>query len=113
MKLDTVGFIGCGNMGSAMINGIINKNMLNPAKIYAFDNDTEKLNELCTKLNISAASSEKEVAENCKYILLAIKPHVVKPVLNELKAYISDYNIIISIAAGVTVKTLIDASKTE
>lgn len=112
MKLDTVGFIGCGNMGSAMINGIINKNILNPAEIYAYDNDTEKLNEICSELNISAASSTKEVAENCKYIILAIKPHVVRPVLDELKAFISDYNIIISIAAGVTVKSLISASRT-
>jgi len=113
MKLESVGFIGCGNMGSAMINGLIRKNVLDPKGIYAFDNDSEKLSALCTKLNINAASSVVDIAQKCKYIILAVKPYVVKTVLNEMNTYLLDSNIIISIAAGVTSRALSDASDTK
>ncbi len=113
MGTEKVGFIGCGNMGSAMINGIFSKNLLNSKDIYVYDQNTEKLNELCSELNVNAAKSTIDLAANCKYIILAVKPYVCKPVLNELAPMLTANNVIISIAAGVTVKALISASKTD
>ena len=108
-----VGFIGCGNMGSAMISGIIRKNILNSKDIYVYDSNKEKLNELCEALNTTAAASAKEVFENCKYVILAVKPYVVKPLLTGLTEYIKEDTVIISIAAGVTMKALKNASNSD
>lgn len=113
MKENKIGFIGCGNMGSAMIGGIINKNILDSKDIYVYDNNTEKLYNFCGELNSTPAKTAKELAEKCKYIILAVKPYVVKPVLNEIKDIINAETIIISIAAGVTVKVLKEASISE
>lgn len=111
MAGEKVGFIGCGNMGGAMIGGVIRKNLLDKKNIYVYDTDTEKLNKFCSELEINAATSLKEIVSNCKYIILAIKPNVCKPVLSELASYLNGDNVIISIAAGVTVKVIKEASK--
>jgi len=95
-----VGFIGTGNMGGAIIRGIIAKYGDN-ASVTAYDPDKEKLAEL-QKAGVKAAASEGEVCRSCKYVFLAIKPQMFDSVLPVIAPYVTEENVIVSIAAGIT-----------
>ena len=76
----TVGFIGAGNMGYAIMKGISGMGM----EIYAFDPDAEKLERL-TELGVTACVSGAEVLQRAKYVFLAVKPQMFDTVLAEIK----------------------------
>lgn len=94
-----LGFIGTGNMGSAIIKGVLGTNNPN-IKIYAYDKDTVKLNAL-TESGVTACFSEKEIVEKCKYVVLAVKPQMIDTVLETVAPAVTKDTVIISIAAGI------------
>lgn len=100
-----IGFIGTGVMGTAMIKGIIGANIINPSDIYVFDLDKTKLQALSEELGVNAVAGATEVVQVCEYIILAVKPNVVKIVLEDIKNVFSEEQLIISIAAGIPLKT--------
>jgi pyrroline-5-carboxylate reductase len=100
-----IGFIGTGVMGMAMIKGIIGAGIVNPSCIHVFDLDRQKLQFLSDELGVNAECDSREVVKKCDYILLAVKPNVVKPVLDEIKDVFTNEKLFISIAAGIPLKT--------
>lgn len=100
----TIGFIGVGNMGSAMIASIAQKK---PGyQIVAFDVHPVKLTEVASQYSsISVATSNTEVVERSSIIFLAVKPHLIAPVLEEVRE-IADDKIFASIAAGIPISSL-------
>ena len=93
-----LGFLGAGNMGSAIIKGISGSDL---CKIYAYDKDPEKLKNL-EQYNVTPCASERELTEACNYILLAVKPQVLGAVLDTIKPYVTENHVFISICAGIT-----------
>jgi pyrroline-5-carboxylate reductase len=100
-----IGFIGTGVMGTAMIKGIIGANIVNPSDIYVFDLDKQKLQALNVEFGVNAVADCIDVVEKCDYIILAVKPNVVKIVLSEIKDAFTADKLLISIAAGIPLKT--------
>ncbi|MDE5600118.1 MAG: pyrroline-5-carboxylate reductase [Oscillospiraceae bacterium] len=97
----TIGFIGTGNMAMSIISGIYNNKV--GMRIMSYDinnNNCEKLNNMGAIICKSSA----EVVKKCEFIILAIKPQNFPEVLNEIKSSISEKNVIVSIAAGITEK---------
>lgn len=95
MKL---GFIGMGNMGSAILNGILRKGFL-PADQIAV---TDKISENCAKFaaqGVRVMESNQELAEACECVLLAIKPVYTAQVLQEI-LHSLEGKFVISIVAG-------------
>ena len=91
-----LGFIGTGNMGSAIIKGIAAGGL--SAEIYAFDKDAEKLAAVPAK----PCGSASELVSLCKYVLLAVKPQVLGSVLDEIKDSVTSETVFISICAGIS-----------
>jgi pyrroline-5-carboxylate reductase len=100
-----IGFIGSGVMGSAMIKGIIGAKIVNSSDIFVFDLDKQKLQTLKDELGVNEAVSSVEIVEKCDYIILAVKPNVVKFVLEEIKNSFTADKLLISIAAGIPLKS--------
>lgn len=98
----TLGFIGCGNMAKAIINGIINDKLLSSNEIGYSDPHALNVPE-----GITSFSSNNELVENSRYIILAVKPNMVETVLNEIKKA-CDNKPVGSIAAGITTKQISD-----
>lgn len=94
------GFVGAGNMGSAIIKGIV-RGMGDKAEIFVFDPDTAKTDAL-KELGVNVVSSGAEAAEKSRYLFLAVKPQMFEDVLGGLAGHISENNVIVSIAAGIT-----------
>lgn len=99
-----LGFIGAGNMGSAMIKSIVKSGTLAADKIYIFDIDSEKLNTLKEETGINISKSGKEIVENTDVIILAVKPNMVKVVMESFKNSFDLNKIFVSIAVGIPLK---------
>ncbi len=111
--MNKIGFIGGGKMANAIINGIIASDIYIPAQITASARTEETLKHLKKEFNINTTLDNKEVVKNSKIIILAVKPFILKDILNEIKEYITKEHLIISIAAGISVKTIEDILKTQ
>ena len=94
-----LGFLGAGNMGSAIMRGIFSSGM--DISVSAYDKDTAKLDAL-SAFGVSPCASEKELVCENDYILLAVKPQVLGGVLDEISAEITHDKVIISICAGIS-----------
>ena len=101
-----VGFIGCGKMASAIIKGVLASNFLDKAKIIASEVNEGFAKQKTSELGIKVYTDNKEVAKISDVIFLATKPHFVKDVLNEIKDNLDENKLIVSIAAGVSTKTI-------
>lgn len=99
-----VAFIGTGNMGTAMIKNLAKSGTIEPSKIFVFDIDREKLSVLAGETGANMSDTSIEAVENADVIILAVKPNILKPVLNEIKYKLTDNKIIVSVAVGVPIK---------
>jgi len=97
-----VGFIGCGNLGSSLIKGILNAGALRAEELVASDVSDEKLGEL-GKFGIETTTDSKKLVEHCDVIFIAVKPDIVESVLEETKK-LSNGKLFVSVAAGVSTK---------
>ena len=79
----TIGFIGAGNMGKAIIKGILSVGQADPEEIFVYDSYQPSLESIQRELGVSITSSEKEVAQKASIIILAVKPNVINEVLNK------------------------------
>lgn len=95
-----VGFIGAGNMGSAIMKGI-HLCLSDKVDVCAFDSFSDKLASLA-ECGVSPCKTACEVVENCKYIFLAVKPQNFGELLEEIKGSVTEDKVIVSIAAGIT-----------
>lgn len=100
----TIGFIGCGNMATAMIQGLINAGV-NADEIIASNRSLEKLVAVQNSYGIHVGSNE-DVATRAKWLVLAVKPKDIKSVLTDVKPYLSIDTVVISLAAGVTLENI-------
>ncbi|MBW1616758.1 MAG: pyrroline-5-carboxylate reductase [Deltaproteobacteria bacterium] len=106
-----IGFIGAGNMGEAMIKAVVNSNIVKPSLIHIYDPDPLRLNNF-KKNNINIASGNKELFDKSDIVIIAVKPASVQKVLEQISE--ADYfinkesgkKLIISIAAGIAIKTI-------
>lgn len=101
-----VGLIGTGNMGSPLIKGIVHSGASAPENIYIFDVDRSKAEAISKETGVRIANDNRELVQNCDYIVLAIKPAFVKQVLEEVKDLFTPDKVLVSIAVGVTTKAL-------
>ena len=80
-----LGFIGCGNMASAIINGAVSSQFLNGGDICVFDVDSAKCKALSEKLGVNICTSAEETVKNSDVTVLAVKPQVFPAVLPQIK----------------------------
>ena len=109
MKNGKLGFIGIGNMASAIIGGILSSGTFPVGDIYMYNPHTEKMQRF-TESGCVACTSAEEVAELCDTVFLCVKPQIFPEVLRVIAPTIAKKNaddvVIVSIAAGVTFKNL-------
>lgn len=96
-----VGFIGAGNMGTAIIKGIASSQMADQIKLFAYDTSLDKLSAL-KPFGVEACQNNADIVSQCKYVFLAIKPQMFDAVLGEIGSLFEKNHVIISIAAGIT-----------
>lgn len=104
MIMYKLGFIGCGNMASAIIGGCVSSGFVEGGNICVFDVDTPKAEALNTQYGVKLCASSEEVAENCEFTVLAVKPQVFPAVLPRIKDSLAVNSVVVSIGAGKTLE---------
>lgn len=112
-KMNNIGIIGCGNMGEAIAKGIINAGIIPSNYLYLYDVDKEKSYHLNERLKANIAKSNEELVNECNTILIAVKPQDTKELLSGIWHLLDSSKLVISIAAGVTIKTITESLNEE
>lgn len=100
-----IGFIGYGNMASAIAKGLIASGALQPAQLYAAARDYEKLCRNAAELGIQPCKNTSELVDACDVIFIAVKPYQIKDVMAPLADKLEN-KIIVSVVAGIYHKDL-------
>lgn len=97
-----LGFIGAGNMATAILNGVLSTKFVQSNDVYAFDLSTEKCEEFSNK-GVNICKTGNDVVKSSDFIVLAVKPQNYEIVLSGIKDAVTDEKILISIAAGISI----------
>ena len=101
-----IGFIGCGNMGKAILGGLIASGQVLPGQIWVYTPSPDKVAALHDQFGINAAESAQEVAQIADIIFAAVKPGIMIKVLSEIISSLNKDSLVVSIAAGITLDQL-------
>lgn len=103
MNNKRIGFIGAGNMATAIINGILTNKAKEAEMLSVFDLDSEKLAVMAEK-GIDTVSSCSELASKSDIIVLAVKPQNYDEVLGDIRNVVDDKKVVVTIAAGISIE---------
>lgn len=96
MKMLKISIIGCGHMGSAIAKALIAKKI---GKVFIS-------NPIKPHINVKWTTNNCETAQNTDIVLIAVRPDTVQDILKEIKSVLKPNQILISIAAGISLKKL-------
>jgi len=96
-----IGFIGCGNMGEALISGLVLSKAAKPLNIICSDVREDQLEIVREKYGINTTMDNVEVIQHSDIVVYATKPQILHTVLKETSKELDMSKLIISIAAGV------------
>lgn len=97
-----IGFIGSGNMASAMIEGMLGSELIVPENIIASSRTKATMERMDKTYGIKTTLDNKEVARVSDFLIIAVKPHMYGEVLKEIIEDRKKGGIIIAIAAGIS-----------
>jgi pyrroline-5-carboxylate reductase len=102
LKNKTIAFLGAGNMGEALIRGLLTAKTVAPSQIIATDVRAERLDDLAKAYGIRTTDDNVKAGTDADIVLLAVKPQQMSAVLAPLKSAAAAHKLYISIVAGVT-----------
>ncbi|HTM45500.1 MAG TPA: pyrroline-5-carboxylate reductase [Polyangiaceae bacterium] len=98
----TLGLIGGGNMGRALIAALLSAGKFKPSEVVASDADGEKRAALIADFGIEATADNAAVLAKAQTVVLAVKPQIISAVLQAVGSRLKADQLLISVAAGVT-----------
>lgn len=101
-----VGFIGAGNMGEALIKGLVAANLVPAKAIYASDVRLDPLRALEQRYGVQLTQDNAELVSQVDVVILAVKPQIMAAVLGQIAPAVTQQKLLISIAAGVPTKVI-------
>jgi len=88
-------------MGGALVRGIVGAGALAPEKIVVADADESRSAALSKESGVRQAKTNEEAARDSEYVVLAVKPGVIGPVIEEIAGMLTEEQTLVSVAAGV------------
>lgn len=101
MAVYKVGFIGAGNIASAIFGGITHSGYIKPENVFVFDTDSSKTEKFSVK-GATELPDIKSVIKKCDFVFLTVKPQIYPIVLEDIKNSDSDA-CYIDVAAGISI----------
>ncbi|KAK2504112.1 hypothetical protein MC885_011180 [Smutsia gigantea] len=103
----SVGFIGAGQLAFALAKGFTAAGILAAHKIMASSPDMDLTTvSALRRMGVNLTRHNKETVQHSDVLFLAVKPHIIPFILDEIGANIEDRHIIVSCAAGVTISSI-------
>jgi pyrroline-5-carboxylate reductase len=104
-----IGFIGCGKMGQAMIQGMLSSKHIHAEQIRVSSASEETLANIEQRFDIKGTLNNQEVAWDADFLFLAIKPGLHQQIISEIRDHVKESVVIITIAAGITITSVEEA----
>lgn len=101
-----VGLIGGGQMGEALIRGMLAARVRDTSEIMVLEPETARQEYLKKTYAVTICQSPAELASGCTVIIVAIKPQIIEKVLSGYRGLVTAEHLLISIAAGIPISTL-------
>lgn len=101
-----IGFIGCGNMGKAILGGLVASKLVPAENITVYNRSAKSVEAISQEFGSRGANSADEVAKQADVLIVGVKPNMMANILGEIRDALKPNAIIVSIAAGVTLETL-------
>lgn len=106
MQTKKIGFIGLGNMATAMISGMLQKGAASPEDMIGSARTAATCRRVAEQYGITTYSSNVEVAARADILFLAVKPQFFREVIGEIRDAVPSQSLIVSIAAGKTLEEI-------
>jgi pyrroline-5-carboxylate reductase len=106
VKGKKVGFVGGGNMGEALIRGLVESNLVPAEAIVVTDVRADRTSQLADQYGVRAVTSNVVLVTEADVVILAVKPQIMAPVLREVLPALTNRPLLISLAAGVSTATI-------
>ena len=100
---ETIGFIGGGQMGEALIKGLLSAGKYKSNEIIVVEPVQSRQDYLKSTYSVSTVSSVETILQECPILLLAVKPQIMATVLKGLRDHITSHHLLITIAAGLPI----------
>jgi pyrroline-5-carboxylate reductase len=97
-----IGFIGAGNMGEALVKGLLSAGMIGPRSVLISDPSRKRAADLVRAYGVKKVSGNAALVSGADIVVLAVKPEKVNSVLKEVGAVLDRSKLLISVAAGVS-----------
>ena len=101
-----LGFIGCGNMATAVIQGVLAKGLVQPQDVTVSCSSAARAAERAVQLGVCAASCNADVAAVADVLFLSVKPQQYEDVIEEVRDLVDETKVVVTIAPGKTLAWL-------
>ncbi len=101
-----IAFIGAGNMGEALLGGLLKSELTLPENIIAADVREERLKQVREKWGVGVTTDNRQAVAFADIVVLCVKPQALRGVLEEIRDAVRGEQLIISIIAGITTATI-------
>jgi len=105
MENKKIAVIGVGNMGGAIVSGLLKSGFVTSTDIFVSDREKSILARM-KDLGVNIADNNRDAVKNAGIVIVAVKPYHLEQVINEIKPELNADKILVSIAAGVGLKDL-------
>lgn len=104
-----LGFLGAGNMGEAMIRGLLAAKLRPPDQVVVYDAAPGRAEQLRARFGVAAAESAVEMLRACGTVVVAVKPQALPGVLSGIPRGAARGKTFVSIVAGAKVSRFVEA----
>jgi pyrroline-5-carboxylate reductase len=102
---DNIAILGCGNIGSAIANGLVKSKMYSAKNIFLSKRDINSLKQF--KENGFNTVSNRQAIEKCRVLIIAVTPQQIDNLISEIKSFVdADKHIVLSVVSGVSIKQI-------
>lgn len=101
-----IGFVGAGNMATALVKGLIESRLYKKEQLAVSDRSGEAREKVRDRFHLTVHSSNLDLVREVDVIVLAVKPQVMEKVLADIREGVRDEHLIVSIAAGIPIKSI-------
>lgn len=105
-KQTTIGILGLGNMGEALLKGILRGHLISPEQIMVSDSSSKRLRYIHKEYKVATTPSNEALVRSSSLVFLVIKPQVVSSVLSEIRQAVTQSHLLVSVVAGLTISSI-------
>lgn len=96
--------VGCGNMGQAIVRGLLRESWAQPDEIIATNPNPERTQALAKELGVDVSTDNARAVKDAETVLLGVKPQIIKSALKDVRGHVGPEQTVISIAAGISTR---------